>query len=199
MKGRIRRKVKEESKKIKGEIKDEVLLNIPNTLTIFRLLFVFVFVYMLFNHFSKVSLLIVFIIAALTDYFDGYLARKLHQTTSIGARMDQVIDRIFTLSIALSLFIFAFLNNHEGIRGDIVTLLILSLSREIIAFPGFLINIIRNKDPYKVRFIGKVTTFVQAFALGAIILDVSFVIYPVIITCFLGIVSGYDYLRYSLS
>jgi CDP-diacylglycerol--glycerol-3-phosphate 3-phosphatidyltransferase len=199
MKGKIRKKVKEESKKIKGEIKEEVLLNVPNSLTILRLLFVFVFIYMLFNHFSKLALIIVFSIAALTDYFDGYFARKLNQTTSIGARMDQVIDRIFTISIVVSLFVFVFLNHEYGVRGNIITLLILSISREIIALPGFLINIIRNKDPYKVRFIGKVTTFVQAFALGAIILNVSFAIYPVMITCLIGIVSGFDYLKYSLS
>ena len=58
---------------------------------------------------------------------------------------------------------------------------------------------IRNKDPYKVRYIGKVTTFIQSIALGAIILQVNWAIYLAVLTCIVGVVAGFDYLRYSLS
>jgi CDP-diacylglycerol--glycerol-3-phosphate 3-phosphatidyltransferase len=87
----------------KEKLKKEIFLNIPNSITLIRLLFIFIFIYMLFNDYSKLSLTIVFSIAAISDWFDGYFARKLKQTTKIGARIDQVVDRIFTVSIALSL------------------------------------------------------------------------------------------------
>lgn len=187
------------------EIKKEIILNVPNTLTLLRLVLIFVFVYMLFMDYSRISILIIFSIAALTDWFDGYFARKLNQKTQIGARMDQVIDRVFTGGIVLALIIFVIINNQmtESIFSlsttNIFLLLFLSTSREIIGLPGFIITLIRNKDPYQVRYIGKLTTFVQSITLGAIILGVSWAIYLAIPTCIIGIIAGFDYLKYSLS
>ena len=188
-------KIKKISKKVKEEVKEEFLLNVPNSITILRLILVFAFIYMLFAGYSKISLITVFIIAAASDWFDGYFARKLNQATVIGARMDQVIDRVFTISIVLSLMIFLLINNNQE---NIIIFLFLVSSREIIGLPGFLINLIKNKDSYKVKYIGKVTTFLQSIALGALILNVNWVIYPVMITCIVGIISGTDYLIYSL-
>ncbi|MBU3906846.1 MAG: CDP-alcohol phosphatidyltransferase family protein [Nanoarchaeota archaeon] len=190
--GRIKSKIKDTQK----ELKEEAFLNIPNSITLLRLVLIFVFIYMLFNNFSALPLTIIFGFAAITDWFDGFFARKLQQTTKIGARMDQVIDRVFTILIVMALVMFAVINQTS--HGIILSLFLIS-SREIIGLPGFLIVLIRGKDPYKVRYIGKVTTFIQSIALGLIILGVSWAIYPVVITCIFGIVAGFDYLRYSLS
>ena len=122
------------------------------------------------------------------------MARKLKQTTSIGARLDQVVDRIFTIVIAIAILVYFLLNNN----GRIV-LLFMIVSREIIGLPGFVIRIIRNKDAYKVRYIGKVTTFVQSVTIALLILGVNWILYPAIITCLIGIVSGFDYLKDSLA
>lgn len=191
-----KRRVRETAKRVKNEIKEEVFLNVPNMITLLRLILVFVFIYMLFNDFSRIQLLVVFSVAAISDWFDGFFARKLKQTTNMGARMDQVIDRVFTILIFGSLLAYYIKspdNNHS------IVLLFLTISREIIGIPGFLIALIRAKDSYKVKYIGKVTTFIQGFALGAIILGASWAIYLVIPTCIIGILSGIDYLRYSIS
>ena len=126
----------------------------------------------------------VFTFAALTDWFDGYFARKLKQTSKIGARMDQVIDRVFTGVIVISLIIYVIVNNKGVIENvfllspkNIYLLLFLCSSRELIGFPGFIITLIRSKDPYQVKYIGKLTTFIQSVALGAIILGLSWAIY----------------------
>jgi CDP-diacylglycerol--glycerol-3-phosphate 3-phosphatidyltransferase len=200
------KKIKQGIKKAKKEIKNEILLNVPNSITLLRLALIFVFVYMLFMNYSRISILIVFTIAALSDWFDGYFARKLNQKTQIGARMDQVIDRVFTGGIVLALMVFLILNSKISAEHvflisptNIFLLLFLSISREMVGLPGFIIALIRNKDPYQVRYIGKVTTFIQSIALGAIILEVNWAICIVIPTCIIGIIAGFDYLRYSLS
>jgi len=183
--------------KIKKEEKEnqEKFFNVPNIITSFRLILVFVFIYMLFNKFEIYYTLSVFIVAAATDWFDGFFARKLNQTSKFGARMDYIVDRIFTILVVSSLFIYMFL---EGILEKEFSLLLMSVSREILGTPGFLIALIRKKEYYHVRYIGKVTTFVQSCALGAIILGVSWAIYFAVATCILGIISGFTYLKYSL-
>jgi phosphatidylglycerophosphate synthase len=202
----VGKKVESEIKTAETEIKKEIILNVPNSITLLRLVLLFVFVYMLFTNYSRISLVFVFVVAALTDWFDGFFARKLNQKTQIGARMDQVVDRVFTGVIVLALILYVIVSNN-GVIGNVFSLsptniyllLFLSSSREIIGLPGFVIAIIRNKDPYQVRYIGKVTTFIQAFALGAIVLGASWAVYLVVPTCIIGIVAGFDYLRYALS
>ncbi|WP_018692658.1 CDP-diacylglycerol--glycerol-3-phosphate 3-phosphatidyltransferase [Algicola sagamiensis] len=70
--------------------------NIPNVLTTFRLILIPVFLLFYYlpvswNHFAAAF---VFWLAAITDYFDGYLARKLGQSTPFGAFIDPVADKL---------------------------------------------------------------------------------------------------------
>lgn len=186
--------VKRKGNKEKKE-NEEIFLNVPNMLTLSRLGLTFVFVYMLFFNFYKNYLIIIFAIAALTDWFDGFFARRLNQKTKIGARMDQVIDRVFTITVVSAILLHSFTHN---IFDNTLLLVLLICSREMISTPGILVAIIRNKDLYRVTFIGKLTTFVQGFALGAIILQLHWAIYLAIVTCVVGIIAGLDYLKYSM-
>jgi CDP-diacylglycerol---glycerol-3-phosphate 3-phosphatidyltransferase len=187
-------------KEIVNEIEKEIFLNVPNSLTLLRLILTFVFIYMLFMDYSKIVLVIVFAIAALTDFFDGFFARKLNQKTKIGARLDQFADRIFTIAVVIAIFVYAGSNLHiQSFSRNNLIFLFLICSREIISIPAVLIVLFRRKDWYKVRQIGRVTTFVQALALGAVIINFPWTIYIAIPTCILGIIAAFDYLRYALS
>jgi phosphatidylglycerophosphate synthase len=137
---------------------------------------------------------IVFVIAALTDYFDGITARKFNQKSFIGARLDQVIDRIFTVTVVIALIIYFATVNPDK---KTVLMLFLVCSREIIAFPGNIIRVVRAKDLYEVRIIGKITNWVQGIALFFIIAGFNFAIYFAIVACIVGIISGFDYLKRS--
>jgi len=170
-------------------------LNAPNMITLSRLILIFVIIYMAFANYPRLAIAIVFGIAAFTDYFDGLVARKFKQTTAMGARLDQVIDRIFTVTIILALILWFSKGGTAG-RNSILMLFLIS-SREIVALPGIIIRVIRAKDLYEVRFIGKITCWFQGFALAFIIAGFSFSIYFAVLACGVGIVSGFDYLKRS--
>ncbi len=79
---------------------------IPNSLTLCRIVLVPVFVWMIF--FAPFELhyfwaTIIFILASITDYFDGLLARRLHVTTNFGKLMDPLADKILVSAALIAL------------------------------------------------------------------------------------------------
>lgn len=71
-------------------------LNIPNSLTFLRIVLVLVSIYLHHIEYLVASFTIL-VFAALSDFFDGYLARKLKQETHFGAIFDPIADKIFAL------------------------------------------------------------------------------------------------------
>ena len=72
------------------------LLNLPTLLTLLRIALIPVFVGVFFMSFQGVNVLCtaLFGLAALTDWLDGYLARRLNQTSAFGAFLDPVADKL---------------------------------------------------------------------------------------------------------
>ena len=79
-------------------------LNIPNVLTIFRILLTPLFIICLFYNYPYARLwaLIIFIVASVTDAFDGYYARKYNQVTRHGQFLDPLADKILVSSAFIS-------------------------------------------------------------------------------------------------
>jgi len=71
-------------------------VNLPNSITIFRLLLTALFIAVIsFDQpWAHITALIAFIIAAISDWLDGYLARKLNLVTSLGKLLDPLADKI---------------------------------------------------------------------------------------------------------
>lgn len=84
-------------------------INVPNVLTIFRILLTPLFILCLFYEYpyAKLWALIIFIVASVTDAFDGYYARKYDQVTRHGKFLDPLADKILVSSAFIS---FALLN-----------------------------------------------------------------------------------------
>ena len=84
-------------------------MNIPNILSLIRIILTPLFIILLFADFkmAKVFSLLVFAIAAITDAYDGHLARKYNQITPEGKFLDPLADKILVLSAFIS---FAFIN-----------------------------------------------------------------------------------------
>lgn len=72
------------------------MYNLPNLLTLLRVILIPIFVGLFYYPTDRSNMFaaIVFVVAALTDLLDGYLARKLKQTTKFGAFLDPVADKI---------------------------------------------------------------------------------------------------------
>ncbi len=82
------------------------MINIPTLLTLTRIALIPVFIIVFYLPLKWVNLLSTFIfaLAALTDWFDGYLARKWGQTSAFGAFLDPVADKLI-VAIALILLV----------------------------------------------------------------------------------------------
>ncbi|WP_225773944.1 CDP-diacylglycerol--glycerol-3-phosphate 3-phosphatidyltransferase [Pseudomonas sp. Marseille-Q5115] len=86
-------------------------MNIPNILTVLRvaLIPIFILLFYLPYHWSYLAASSVFAIAAATDWLDGYLARRLEQSTPFGAFLDPVADKLM-VAVALVLLVQAHAN-----------------------------------------------------------------------------------------
>jgi CDP-diacylglycerol---glycerol-3-phosphate 3-phosphatidyltransferase len=86
--------------------KIEIQLNLPNQLTILRMLLTPVFVVLLLSNspFEMQLSLVVYVIAALTDWYDGWIARKMGVITRWGKFLDPLADKILS---SAALFTFA--------------------------------------------------------------------------------------------
>ena len=81
-------------------------MNLANKLTIFRIVLVPFFLLFLltdFTPYNKLIALIIFIIATITDHFDGKIARKRNMVTSFGKFMDPIADKLLVSSAIISL------------------------------------------------------------------------------------------------
>lgn len=76
-----------------------MLNNIPNILTLLRIVAIPVFVVIFYLPWSESRFWATFIFcaAAITDWLDGYLARKLSQTSAFGAFLDPVADKLIVV------------------------------------------------------------------------------------------------------
>jgi len=88
-------------------------MSVPNSLTILRILLTPVFVIFLFSEssFFKQLSLVVFIIAALTDWYDGWVARKYGYVSRWGKFLDPLADKILSSAALLS---FVYLGLVDG-------------------------------------------------------------------------------------
>lgn len=137
-------------------------MNLPNLLTLLRVILIPVLVGVWFLPFPYAGELasLVFILAALTDWFDGWLARRLNQESAFGAFLDPVADKLM-VATALVLLV-------EAFDSVIVTLsAIVIIGREIV------VSALREwmselgaRGQVAVSWLGKVKTATQMMAIA---------------------------------
>lgn len=141
-------------------------MNIPNSLTLLRLIFVPVFVVVFYIpwHYSHVFVTGIFVIGAITDALDGYLARNLNQETKFGAFLDPVVDKLVVV-IALLLVVSEMKSVYITIPAIVIVgrEIIVSALREWMAELGKRTNV-------AVSMIGKVKTATQMIAITFLLL-----------------------------
>lgn len=136
-------------------------MNIPNLLTMFRLILIPVIVIVYYLPFQWVYLVtsILFIVAAVTDWFDGYLARKLGQMTPFGAFLDPVADKLI-VAAALVILVEAHASPFMTIPAVIIIgrEIVISALREWMAEAG-------KRASVAVNMLGKLKTTMQMVAI----------------------------------
>lgn len=110
-------------------------MNIPNLLTILRIVLVPVIVWAISQGAMGLAL-VIFVIAGVTDGIDGFIAKNFDQRTELGAFLDPIADKTLLVSIYVSLAIFGFIP---------VWLTILVVSRDVMIVGGVLLSYLIDK------------------------------------------------------
>ena len=79
------------------------IYTIPNIITFVRIILIPIILYLLFSDNSKVVLVagLLFIVSSISDYFDGYLARTLNQSSKLGALLDPIADKLLIAAVII--------------------------------------------------------------------------------------------------
>lgn len=140
-------------------------MNLPNFLTLLRILLapVFMALFVIENVWTRLAALVIFIIASLTDMYDGYYARKYGIATSFGKFMDPLADKILT---SIAFISFATLNYVEAwmVLAIVIREFLITGLRSLAAYKGVLITPTR---------MAKVKTFLQMTAIAVILLFIN--------------------------
>ncbi|MEM9242666.1 MAG: CDP-diacylglycerol--glycerol-3-phosphate 3-phosphatidyltransferase [Pseudomonadota bacterium] len=130
---------------------------LPTSLTLFRIAIIPLLVVAYYLPWGHITSVILFAVACITDWFDGYLARSLNLSTSFGAFLDPVADKLLVVA-ALILVIKRF--DYLVVPGMII------IGREVLisALREWLAKI-NDKTRIAVSYTAKVKTTVQMFAI----------------------------------
>lgn len=142
-------------------------MNIPNMLTLLRVIMVPAFMWAL-NSGYFIAAIVIFILASLTDQLDGFLARKNNQVTTFGKLMDPLADKILTISALVCL---TEIENAEFINSWVVMVII---TRELIVTGIRQLAMGENKVIAASKW-GKAKTVSQMAAIIGVMVDL---IYP---------------------
>ncbi|GAB3272252.1 CDP-diacylglycerol--glycerol-3-phosphate 3-phosphatidyltransferase [Parahaliea aestuarii] len=143
-------------------------INIPNALTMLRIFMIPVLVLVFYLPFEKHLLVAagIFGLAAITDWFDGYLARRLDQMTSFGAFLDPVADKLM-VAVALVLLV----ERHDTILFTLAACVIIGREIVVSALREWMAEL-GQRTSVAVSYVGKVKTAFQMVAIvGLLAID----------------------------
>ncbi len=140
-------------------------MNAPNMLTLLRiaLIPVFVLLYYLPYTWSYLAATLIFALAAVTDWLDGYLARRLGETSAFGAFLDPVADKLM-VATALVLIVDTNPTSHSGIWIALPAAVIIGREIAVSALREHMAEL-GARAKVAVSMMGKVKTNAQMLAL----------------------------------
>ena len=149
------------------------LRTVPNMLSALRLLLVPVFLVMILNHQGLIAITIL-AVSSITDFLDGYLARRYHQVTRLGQLLDPFADRLYIFSTLIAFSI-------QGIIPWWLALLV--LGRDFMLLVVYPILATHGYGPLPVHYLGKAGTMALLYAfplllIGNIWVAAAFVVNP---------------------
>ena len=173
--------------------------NIANFLTIARIIVIPIIVICIYlkSPFYGWMAFILFCIASITDYFDGYIARIRNEITNFGTFLDPIADKLLVAAVILIL-------TSKGIIADWETIPALIILLREIAVSGLREYLAGIKISVPVSRIAKLKTSIQLIALALLILSESQIsLLPIVFigkialwaAGILTLYTGFDYLK----
>ena len=179
-------------------------LQIPNILTIGRIIIVPVFVLTFFipGFFGDLIPFFLFVFASFTDYLDGLLARLFKEESKLGELLDPIADKILVATALVLLVMNGTIKNYEVIAAIII------LTREILV-SGLREFLAKGSITMQVTSLSKLKTFIQMISIAILLTGESgnkvmnfqdynaqtIGIILLWLSAFLTLYTGYDYLR----
>ncbi len=169
------------------------MLNLPNALAMLRVFLAPLMLFLLLQHRENTDLVwaswlnyfaaLVFTVAAVTDFFDGFIARALNQQTKLGAIIDPLADKMLILAAFLGLALIDRAN---------IWAVYLILVREFF-ITGFRVFLAAQNVSVAAGFSGKVKTTFQLVAIGFLTMQWSGGEVLLFVALFLTLYSGAEY------
>ncbi len=177
-------------------------MNLSNILTLIRITIIPIIVLCIYlkNPFFGWTAFILFCLASVTDYFDGYLARIRNEVTNFGTFLDPIADKLLVAAVILIL-------TSKGVIADWETIPALIILLREITVSGLREYLAGVKVSVPVSRIAKLKTLLQLCALALLILSESIIdVTPIIylgkfflwIAGLLTLYTAYDYVKASI-
>ena len=157
-----------------GRFLNGEVLNIPNLLSLLRIALVPVFLWLLLTEMFLIAIAVL-ALAGLTDFLDGFLARKLNQTTKLGKMLDPVADRLYIFATLLALSATGYV--PWWLAGLVILRdFLMLISLPVLASVGY--------RSLPVHYLGKASTFALLYSfplllMGKIFTEAAFIITPI--------------------
>lgn len=146
------------------------MYNIPNLLTLFRMFSIPIIIISLIpqSYFYNWAAVILYAVACLSDFLDGYIARKFKIESKFGQLFDPIADKILVISV---LFILVAV---DKINGFFIYPALIIIIREVMV-SGLREFFSDDRNQIKVTLLSKWKTLIQMFSLGFIIIGDDFI------------------------
>ena len=166
-------------------------MNLPNKLTLGRIIVIPVFVlFIVYNFFENANIsrtiaAAIFVAASVTDYFDGHIARSRNLITDFGKFMDPLADKVmiigamFAICYSGYIFDYASVGFESVIPANVIRNLffwtaIVVVFRELAVTSMRLVVVSSNGAVIAASMLGKIKTFTQIIAVGVVIFEPVF-------------------------
>lgn len=171
-------------------------LNLPNILALFRIALAPLMLWFFIDRYNPIFSSwhpswfdyfagLIFVIASVTDFFDGFIARNWDQMTKLGGILDPLADKMLVLAGFLGLMV---------IDRASAWAVFLILSREFF-ITGLRVVAVSEGKNVSSTMAGKIKTVVQMIAIGFLTMNWPFAIEFLWLAVILTIYSGYEYTR----
>ena len=174
------------------------IYTIPNIITFIRIFLIPIILYLLFSENPNIVLIagLLFIVSSVSDYFDGYLARTLNQSSKLGTLLDPIADKLLVASVIVVLVDTGVISNIHVVPAIIILL------REI-AISGLREFLAKLNTDMPVSKLAKYKTTFQMVSLSILIISLGFELNDLLwniglitlwVAAIITLLSGYNYM-----